>query len=86
MKSEESTIAIGAKDAIGMHSTEATVQISGKENVDFRSTEAEVKIKAKTTTNIVGNKKVDILSGNELAMHGKSTSKLTGGEVHVNKG
>ncbi|WP_289064304.1 phage baseplate assembly protein V [uncultured Zobellia sp.] len=86
MKSEESTIAIGAKDAIGMHSTEATVQVSGKENVDFRSTEAEVKIKAKTTTNIVGNEKVDILSGNELAMHGKSTSKLTGGEVHVNKG
>ncbi|WKX76162.1 type VI secretion system Vgr family protein [Zobellia laminariae] len=86
MKSEESTIAIGAKDAIGMHSTEATVQISGKENIDIRSTEAEVKIKAKTTTNIVGNDKVDILSGNELAMHGKSTSKLTGGEVHVNKG
>ncbi|MDB4292820.1 phage baseplate assembly protein V [Maribacter sp.] len=86
MKSVESTIAIGAKDAIGMHSTEATVQISGKENVDLRSTEAEVKIKAKTTTNIVGNEKVDILSGNELAMHGKTTSKLTGGEVHVNKG
>lgn len=86
MKSVESTIAIGAKDAIGMHSNEATVQISGKENVDLRSTEAEVKIKAKTVTNIVGNDKVDILSGNELAMHGKATSKLTGGEVHVNKG
>ena len=86
MKSVESTIAIGAKNAIGMHSAEATVQISGRENVDFRSTEAEVKIKAKTNTNIVGNEKVDILSGNELAMHGKTTSKLTGGEVHVNKG
>ncbi len=86
MKSIESTIAIGAKDAIGMHSSEATVQISGKENVDMRSTDAEVKIKAKTATNIVGNEKVDILSGSELAMHGKATSKLTGGEVHVNKG
>ena len=85
IKSAESTIAIGAKDAIGMHSTEATVQISGKENVDLRSNESEVKIKAKTNANIVGNKKVDILSGNELAMHGKVTSKLTGGEVHVNK-
>ncbi|QLG46843.1 type VI secretion system Vgr family protein [Costertonia aggregata] len=86
IKSEESTIAIASKDAIGMHSAEATVQISGKENVDMRSTEAEVKVKAKTNLNVVGNEKVDILSGKELAMHGRATSKLTGGEVHVNKG
>ncbi|GAA0873422.1 hypothetical protein GCM10009117_25690 [Gangjinia marincola] len=86
MQSEEASIAIDAKQDVGMHSKEAKVQISGKQDVDMRSHDATVKLKAKTTANIVGNDKVDILSGNELAMHGKSTSKLTGGEVHVNKG
>ncbi len=86
MSSAESTIAIEAKEDIGMHSKEAKMQISGKQSVDMRSHEAEVKIKAKTNTNIVGNEVVDILGGSELKMHGKGTSKLTGGEVYVNKG
>ena len=86
MSSAESTSAIEAKQDIGMHSKEAKLQISGKQDVDMRSHNAQVKVKAKTTTNIVGNQTVDILSGNELKMHGKSTSKLTGGQVHVNKG
>ena len=85
MSSAESTIAIKAKQDIGMHSEEAEMQLSAKQNVDMRSTEAAVKVKAKTKTNIVGDEIVDVLAGNELLMHGKSTSKLTGGEVHVNK-
>jgi len=85
MSSAESTIAIKAKQDIGMHSEEAEMQLSAKQNVDMRSTEAAVKVKAKTKTNIVGDEIVDVLAGNKLLMHGKSTSKLTGGEVHVNK-
>ncbi|MGO3183436.1 MAG: type VI secretion system Vgr family protein [Aequorivita sp.] len=86
IKSEEATIAIDAKQDIGMHSTEAKIKISGKQDVDIRSLEGSAKIKAKIDTNIVGDQKVDVLAGNELKMHGKTTSKLTGGEVHVNKG
>ncbi len=86
LSSAESTIAIEAKQDVGMHSKEAQLQLSGKEDVDLRSHNANLKIKAKDTTNIVGNQTVEVLSGNELKMHGKSTSKLTGGKVYINKG
>ena len=83
--SEEETIAIQAKQDIGLHSKEAKLQISGKQSVDLRSTEDEVKIKAKKAVNIVGNEKVEVLSGEDLIMHGKALGQLTGGKVYVNK-
>ena len=83
--SEEETIAIQAKQDIGLHSQEAKLQISGKQSVDLRSTEDEVKIKAKKAVNIVGNEKVEVLSGEDLIMHGKALGQLTGGKVYVNK-
>ena len=86
MFSAESSIAIEAKQDIGMHSKDSKLQLSAKEDVDIRSKNANLKIKAKNTTQIVGNKTVDVLAGNELKMHGKSSSKLTGGKVFINKG
>ncbi|MGS2741224.1 type VI secretion system Vgr family protein [Sinomicrobium sp. M5D2P17] len=81
----EGTINFLAKKHFKVQAEEETIEFNAKQKVSLESTEADVTLKAKTLATIDSDDIINIKASNEMAIHGSTKSKISGGEVEINK-